>query len=96
MTIVVAFTVTAAIAFIVHSYYLIQVYIDRSIVLRVEKDLVTRANTLLRVEQARMVINFLLFISGVGVILGIKESGYLIAFIPITSLVASYIALRGK
>jgi hypothetical protein len=57
-------------------------------------DLKRLSETWVQVESTRFVLNALVFITGVGVIMGFRQAGYLLALIPVASVAASFLALR--
>lgn len=97
MTIAVAFTVTAIIATFLHGWYFSRVIRNRIAVKNDAAYIRAVALAHQRVETARFLINLLMAIAGVGVIVGgpFRYLGYLLATLPILSVIASAIALRG-
>lgn len=107
--IVIAFTVTAAIAVLLHSYYLGRVYGDWRALDRSGQNGALRrtARTFVQVEFTRFCMNLCVLIAGLGIILGLlyqqypllsegfKALAYLLAAIPVISSAATIIALRG-
>lgn len=95
MPIPIAFTITALIAVVVHSFYLRRVRRREREVSRQKKvGLQRTAIALVGVEITRLFINLVLVISGIGILIGFRSTAYLIAFIPLLSIVSSFQALR--
>ncbi len=96
MAVAYAFTFTAFIAVLLHSWYVARVTRNRFAVSREPQQIQAVARALQQVETVRFFINLTMFIAGVGIVAGgpFRVLGYLLAAIPILSMAASTIALR--
>ena len=98
MLVVYAFTLTAFVAVFLHSWYVTRVFRYRIEVASSHEPayVLDVARALQHMETVRFLINFLLLVAGLGIIAGgpFRMLGYLLALIPVLSVLASYIALR--
>lgn len=81
---------------IVHGVYLRRVYRQRARqrAQRLNGSLKHLADTWVQVETTRFVLNGLIFLAGAGVLMGFRQSAYLLAVLPLVSILSSTLALR--
>jgi hypothetical protein len=97
MTVVACFTVVAFVALALHSWWMREVWLKRQArrELGLNGQLEVVATLFVRVEATRLVLNALLFLAGLGFLVGLRQSGWLIVVLPVISIAASVINLRG-
>lgn len=101
MPVAIAFTVTAAVAVLVHSWYLRRVYRNRERVIHSAQNGGARrwANAFVNVESTRFVINACVLLAGFGALSDPASPGrllvWLLAAIPVISIASSTLALWG-
>lgn len=97
MNVVNAFTLTSAVALIVHFIYLRRVTMNRQAIMRakINGTQARIAAAFVFMERARFAINLCFLLSGILIIFGIRSGGYLLALPPVLSIIASAFALRG-
>lgn len=93
---VVSFTIVAAVALALHGWWFRELLLDRQAIVTSGKNglLQTTANMLVQTEGARVIFNVLLFATGFGILVGIRQSGWLLTGLPLASLVASILRVR--
>lgn len=97
MNVVNAFTLTSAIALVVHFVYLRRVTMNRQAVIKAKINGTQSriAAAFVYMERARFAINLCFLLSGILIIFGFRAGGYLLALPPLLSIIASGFALRG-
>lgn len=96
MPITIAFTVTALVAVTLHWVYLRRVRGVLDAYLASGRNGVGRAvgRMLIRIELFRLLMAVMLFVAGIGVLLGFRPAAYLIAVMPLVGIIASALDLR--
>jgi hypothetical protein len=94
-----AFTFTAFLAVVLHSWYMSRVF-RRRIEVRASSEpeyVQAVARALQNMEVVRWLINLSMLVAGLGITTGgpFRAAGYLLAVVPVLSMIASTIALRG-
>lgn len=102
-----AFTLAAAVAVLVHGFYLGRLYGDwRALVENKQNGILRKiSRSFIQVEATRYAMNMLMLLSGLSVLLAasfhgelyqvLRDGAYLLALIPFVSTISTFFALRG-
>jgi len=97
MPITVAFTTTALVALVFNTWFMTKAIRQKQALTESGENGKLRiiANTFIQVWTAIILVDLLIIISGLGILTGHRELGYLLATVPIGSVFIGVFAIRG-
>lgn len=97
MPVTVAFTITSLVALVFNVWFMMTAIRQRRRLIASGQNgkMKIIANAFIQVWTAILIIDLVMILSGLGILAGHREFGYLIATVPICSLMVGVFAVRG-